>query len=99
MTLGTLPAWSVVAADEMVATAKVIPFAVPGALLEQAEQAAREAPLQVHPFRPLKAGLVLTELPGLKESVLDGTVEATRQRVAGLTGTLLDPAALPPPHA
>ena len=95
LTLGTLPAWSVVAANEMVATVKVIPFAVPGPMLVAAEQAAREAPLRVHPFRPLKAGMVLTELPGLKESVLDGTVEATRQRIVGLGGTLLDPLRCP----
>jgi molybdenum cofactor cytidylyltransferase len=36
-------------------------------------------------------GLVLTELPGIKESVIEGAVEATRDRVEGLCGTLLPP--------
>ena len=45
-------------------------------------RARRRSPL--HPFRPLKVGLVLTELPGLKESVMEGAVEATRDRVEAL---------------
>ena len=36
LTLGTLPGWASVARGEMVATIKVIPFAVPGAALERA---------------------------------------------------------------
>jgi molybdenum cofactor cytidylyltransferase len=47
--------------------------------------------LAVHPFRPLKVGLVLTELPGVKESVMEGAVEVTRDRVEALCGTLLTP--------
>ncbi len=39
----------------------------------------------------------MTELDGLKESVLEGTAEATRARVEALTGTLLPP--LRRPHA
>ena len=99
LTVATLPDYAPVAAREMVATVKVIPFAVPGALLRRVEEAARAgpAPLVLHPFRPLRVGLVLTELPGLKESVLEGTVEATAARVAGLTGGLLP--ALHCPHA
>ena len=99
LTVATLPDYAPLAAREMVATVKVIPFAVPGDLLRRAEGAARAgpAPMALHPFRPLRVGLVLTELPGLKESVLEGTVEATSARVAGLTGGLLP--ALHCPHA
>jgi molybdenum cofactor cytidylyltransferase len=43
----------------------------------------------IHPFRPLKVGLVLTELPGIKESVMEGAVEATAARVEALCGTML----------
>ncbi len=92
LTLATLPNFTPVAAREMLATVKVIPFATPGQVLEVAETLARGGPLlAVHPFRPLKVGLVLTELPGLKESIMEGAVEATAERVAGLTGTLLPP--------
>ncbi|MBI0432599.1 NTP transferase domain-containing protein [Roseomonas sp. KE0001] len=92
LTLATLPGHVPVSPREMLATAKIIPFAVPGAVLEAAEALAREAPLlALHPFRPLTVGLVLTELPGLKESVMEGAVEATAERVAGLSGRLLPP--------
>jgi molybdenum cofactor cytidylyltransferase len=97
LTVATLPDYSVVAARDMVATIKVIPFAVPGAVLDRVEAASRDgaAALALHPFRPLKVGLALSELPGLKESVIEGTIEATRQRVTGLGGTLLAPLTCP----
>ena len=92
LTIGTLPDHAVVAAGEMVATIKVIPFAVPGAVLQQAEELARAAPcLRLHRFHPYRVGLVLSRLPGMKQSILDGTVEATAARVAGLGGSLLEP--------
>ncbi|MCO6417687.1 molybdopterin-binding/glycosyltransferase family 2 protein [Siccirubricoccus sp. KC 17139] len=95
LTIATLANYVPVAAKEMVATIKVIPFAVPGAVLQVAEAQARQAGqlggpvLAVRPFRPLKVGLVLTELPGVKESVMEGAVEVTRGRVEALCGTLL----------
>ncbi|WP_149535362.1 NTP transferase domain-containing protein [Siccirubricoccus phaeus] len=95
LTIATLPNYVPVTAKEMVATIKVIPFAVPGAVLQVAEGQARQAAqlggpvLAVRPFRPLKVGLVLTELPGVKESVMEGAVEVTRGRVESLCGTLL----------
>ena len=97
LTVGTLPNHTPVAPRDMVATIKVIPFSVPGAVLAEAEAIARDGTpaFQIHPFRPLKAGLVLTELPGLKESVADNTIAATRSRVAGLTGSLLPPLRCP----
>ncbi|MBR0643951.1 NTP transferase domain-containing protein [Plastoroseomonas hellenica] len=91
LTVATLPNHTIVTAKEMVATIKVIPFAAPGAVLHLAESMARSGrpPVAVHPFRPLKVGLILTELPGIKESVMEGTVEATRVRVEALHGSLL----------
>lgn len=92
LTLATLPNFTPVSAGEMLATVKIIPFAMSGAVLDVAEGVARSGRLlSVHPFRPLKVGLVLTELPGLKESIMEGAVEATEARIAGLAGTLLPP--------
>ncbi len=97
LTVGTLPDHTPVAARDMVATIKVIPFAVPGAVLAEVEALARRRRprFALHPFRPLRAGLVLTELPGLKDSVAENTIAATEARVAGLTGTPAAAAALP----
>ena len=91
LTVATLPAFTPVGTKEMVATIKVIPFAVPGPVLEVAEALVRQCPsaLELRPFQPLKVGLVLTELPGIKESVMEGAVEATQARVENLCGTLL----------
>lgn len=90
ITIATLPNRSVVAAKEMLATIKVIPFAVPGAVLGVIEALAKgRSPITVQPFRQLSVGLVLTELPGLKESVMEGAVEATTARVTALMGTML----------
>ncbi|MBO1074452.1 NTP transferase domain-containing protein [Roseomonas marmotae] len=92
LTLATLPNFTPVSAGEMLATVKIIPFAMSGEVLEVAEAVISGGRLlTVHPFRALKVGLVLTELPGLKESIMEGAVEATAARVAGLTGTLLPP--------
>ena len=91
LTVGTLPDYAVVAARDMVATIKVIPFAVPGATLDVALTIARQgaAALTLHPFRPLRVGLVATELPGMKPSVTDKTVAVTEARITALTGSLL----------
>ncbi len=90
VTVATLPNRSVVAAKEMLATIKVIPFAVPGAVLSVIEAMAKgRQAVTVAPFRPLSVGLVLTELPGVKESVMEGAVEATAARIEALLGTML----------
>ena len=90
VTIATLPNHSVVAAKEMLATIKIIPFAVPGRVLAVIEAlAAARASFAVKPFKPLIVGLVLTELPGIKESVMEGAVEATETRIRSLMGTLL----------
>ncbi len=104
LTLATLPDATPVAAHDMLATVKVIPFAVHGTSVARAERLARDgaggAPgdggaggraLRLVPFRPLRVGLVLTLLPGLKDSVVEATIEATAARVRGLTGSLLPP--------
>ena len=92
LTIATLPNYTPVAARDMLATIKVIPFAVPGPVMAVAEAILKSArALRLHPFRPLKVGLVLTELPGIKDSVMQGAVEATAERVRGLLGTMLPP--------
>jgi molybdenum cofactor cytidylyltransferase len=91
LTIGTLPDYALVAPKDLVATIKIIPFSVPGTVLSVAETMLRQggSPLSLHPFKHLKVGLVVTELPGLKESVTDKTIEITDARISALTGTLL----------
>lgn len=91
LTLATLPNWASVAPGDMLATIKIIPFAVPGRALAAAIAAAPAACIRVHPYTPHRVGLVMSTLPGLKPSILAGTADATRARVEGLGGTLLPP--------
>src|SRR6185312_13817633 len=84
VTLGTLPPYAVVEPKQMVATVKIIPFAVPEtAVAAAAEFAASGEPLlRVAAFVPRRVALIQTRLPGFKESILDKTRQVTGQRLA-----------------
>jgi len=86
VTLGTLPAFAVVEPRQMVATVKIIPFAVPeNAVAKAATFAAKDGPLlRVAAFVSRDVALIQTRLPGFKESILDKTRAVTEQRLAAL---------------
>jgi molybdenum cofactor cytidylyltransferase len=83
ITLATLPPWSPVEVGRMVATVKIIPFAVTRESLERvlAVGAQQDGCLAIAPYRPMRVGLVATRLPALKESVLDKTRRALEDRL------------------
>jgi len=94
--LGTLPDAVPVADGDMLATLKIIPFAIAGAVMERAEALlARGGLMRIEPFRPLRVGLVLSRLPQLKDAAIRNTIEATRRRVMARGGILLDPIETP----
>jgi len=97
ITVAVLPPHAPIAPRQMAATVKIIPFAAPRAALAAvlARIAATQPFLRVARFRPLRAALVQTRLPGLKPSVLAGTVDATRARLAGLGGSLVADSVVP----
>lgn len=80
ITVATLPAYAVVETGRMLATVKMIPFAVAGASLAAAEALAHGA-LRVGRFRPRNVGLVATTLPSLKPSVMDKTRRLLEERL------------------
>lgn len=83
LTVATLPAYDRVQAGEMLATIKIIPFAVPEAVVAEAERHAAGPPLiAIAPFRAKTAGLILTELPQTKASVLKKRERVTSERLA-----------------
>jgi molybdenum cofactor cytidylyltransferase len=65
----------------MVATVKIIPFALTGEVQRAAMAAARPM-VSVAPYRLKRVGLVSTELPGLANKVIDKTVRVTADRLA-----------------
>jgi molybdenum cofactor cytidylyltransferase len=84
ITFATLPAYKPVVDGEMIATVKIIPFAVPRAARDGALAVARAAgPLiRVAPYRIRKVGVVSTLLPGLAGKVIDKTLKVTEERLA-----------------
>jgi molybdenum cofactor cytidylyltransferase len=89
VTVATLPAFRTVEAGEMIATVKIIPFAIPGRVLDKALQSARDAVFTVVPFRPLRVGVVSTLLPGLKPSVIDKTLRVLQERLAPASASIV----------
>ncbi|MFD2204653.1 NTP transferase domain-containing protein [Kiloniella antarctica] len=78
ITLATLAPYSVVYPGQLVATVKIIPLAASAQTLAVAQQKSR---LCAHPFVPHKIGLILTQLPQTKDSVLEKTLNVVNQRL------------------
>ena len=87
ITVATLASHVPVEAGQMVATVKIIPFAVAKATVRRVVDLALG--LTVAPFQPRRVTLIQTVLPGLKASVRAKTVRVTRERLEGL-GCALD---------
>lgn len=81
ITLATLPDQRAVVAGEMVGTVKIIPFAVPDALVAEAVAAGQGA-LSLAPYRTRPVTVISTVLPGLKPSVIDKTLAVLNERLA-----------------
>jgi molybdenum cofactor cytidylyltransferase len=83
ITLATLADNARVEAGAMVATVKIIPFAVAAAKVEAAEaMLSGRSILRVDPFHPRRVALLQTTLDGVKRSVLDKTRTVTEARLA-----------------
>lgn len=90
LTVATVAPFTAVDEREMVATVKVIPFAVPRAVLEQALTIIGDAPLvRVAAFRNKRVGLVITRLPQTKPSIVAKSEEAMRERIGAIDGVLV----------
>jgi molybdenum cofactor cytidylyltransferase len=83
ITFATLPAFSPVAEGQMIATAKIIPFAVNVTSHREALEAAKAAGhlVRVAPYSIKKVGIISTRLPGLAEKVIEKTLKVTRERL------------------
>lgn len=83
ITLATVAPYSRVAAGALVATVKIIPYAVPKVALGRAEALAQGA-LALCPVRMRTAGLILTEVPGQSEKLAAKGQRATESRLRRL---------------
>lgn len=89
ITVATLPPFTAVEAGRMVATVKIIPFAVPEAAVAAGLDAASAGLLAVRPFKPHKVVVISTTLPTLKPSVIDKTLRVLADRLAPSGSTIL----------
>ena len=89
VTVATLPRFKPVVAGEMIATVKIIPYAVPGAVLDCACAAAGCGTLAVAPYRRRRVGVVSTRLPSLKEATIDKTLRVLAERLAPADATIV----------
>ncbi len=91
LTLATVAPFETVARRQLLATVKVIPFAVPKPILEQALKLIGGEPLvMLKPFTARRAGLVITSLPQTKASIVRKSELAVRERLQALGSTLGD---------
>src|SRR5436190_9393819 len=89
LTLATAAPFEVVETRQMVATVKIIPFAVPRSVLAEALAVIGADPLiRVETFKHRRAGLVITRLPQTKPSLIAKSETAMRERIAALDGEL-----------
>jgi len=96
VTLATIERHGLVEAGELVATLKIIPFAVSGQVLQHClELAAGAAALSIAALRPHRSVLVLTHFESTSERVLERTAARQRERLrllgAGLAAELRCP--------
>jgi len=84
ITLATLDAFAPVVTGKMIATVKIIPFAVSATARDRALAVARAAsPLvRIAPYRVRKVGVISTVLPGLADKVIEKTLRVTQERLA-----------------
>ena len=90
LTIATVPAFERVDAGQMIATVKVIPFAVSRATIDAALARIGARPVGVAAFAAKRAGLVLTKLSNTKASVLDKRARVMADRMTALGGKLVE---------
>jgi molybdenum cofactor cytidylyltransferase len=91
VTLATLSAYKPVVEGEMIATVKIIPFAVSKSARDQAVAAAAKGRpvIRVAPYKLRKIGVVSTLLPGLAPKVIEKTLKITAARIAPAGATII----------
>ncbi|RWE08041.1 MAG: 4-diphosphocytidyl-2C-methyl-D-erythritol kinase [Mesorhizobium sp.] len=89
ITIATLAQHAPVEKGQMVATVKIIPFAVGSVLVDAvARICAGSEIFAVNAYQPVRVGVIQTVLPGIKPNVLDKTLRVTEARLARSGGRL-----------
>lgn len=91
ITIATLQHFSIINPGEMIATVKIIPFAVEQEHLQACLTVVSQCQpvLQVSPLIPKRVGFIQTRLTGTRENILDKTTDVTEQRLKKLQCTIV----------
>lgn len=89
VTVATLADKQAAKKGQIVATVKIIPFAVASNVLAQVRGALGQGTIAVAPFAAKKFAIISTVTPSLKPSVIASTEDITRQRIAALGGVTI----------
>lgn len=85
LTLAVLRPWTRVDQGQLVATLKIIPFALPSDIFQEASRQLTQAVLAVHAWQPCEHPvLIQTTLPKLKAKVYEKTAAIQQARLASL---------------
>lgn len=86
VTISTIAGYSQVESGQLVATVKIIPFAVAEDVVARCQRIAEYAGglIRVAAFRPMRVGLLQTVLPEFRESLLEKGQSVTEARLAGI---------------
>jgi molybdenum cofactor cytidylyltransferase len=84
VTLATLPAHSVARARQNVATLKVIPFALPEATVQRAEQLAADGLVALKLLEPRRVCVLVSGSEGRRERLLAAYRQPLKERLTGL---------------
>lgn len=97
LTVATLHPHETVTPQQMVATVKIIPYALSEVVVRHAEELLAQpgSLLQVCPFTPHAAGLILTRVEGTRQSLIDKRVEVISARLRGLGSRVGDTVVAP----
>lgn len=90
ITIATLNNNQMVNKGQLIATIKIIPFAVPNFILDNViENIFNNEIISILPFQKKSFGLILTKLPNTKENILVKTRETTNTRIQHLGGEII----------
>ncbi len=91
LTVATVPPYERVEPGQMLATVKVITFAVAENIVEAAEAIAAEQKLiSCRPFQSKSTGLIITKLPGTKPSILAKRRQVMADRLTAMGNSLAE---------
>ncbi len=88
VTLATLPQHAVVPEGKTLATLKIIPYALPEKMVQQAESLAAEPLISLKALKPKRVGLILSGSPAAQARVTGSFESAIAARLAQLNSTI-----------